>query len=76
MRTQGTDTSEPLIDEHEAAALIGVTASTMNSWRVKRVGPRFVRVGRLVRYRPSDVRSYIDEKLVHTSDQPGKRGGA
>lgn len=76
MKTQDRAANEPLIDEHEAAALIGVTASTMNGWRVRRVGPRFCRIGRLVRYQPSDVRAFVESRLVGTSDQPGKRGGA
>lgn len=70
MKTHQQPGPEPLIDEHEAAALIGVAPSTMNSWRVKRVGPRFVRVGRLVRYRPDDVRTFVESRLVGTSDQP------
>jgi predicted DNA-binding transcriptional regulator AlpA len=48
----GTD----LIDE---VMLAGVSRSTLQSWRYAGRGPRFIKLGRLVRYRNADIDSYL-----------------
>jgi predicted DNA-binding transcriptional regulator AlpA len=65
-----------LLNEREAAALLGLSPHTLNRWRVLRTGPSFTRVGRLVRYRESAIRSYIASRDVPTADQPVRKGGA
>ncbi len=51
----GTD----LIDEVELAVRLGVSRSTLQSWRYTARGPRFIKLGRLVRYRNADVDAYL-----------------
>ncbi len=56
-----------LYDEQSAAAYIGGSSSpistrTMQRWRVEGVGPTYVKLGRLVRYRISDLDKFIDER--------------
>lgn len=63
-----------LIDPIDAARYLGVSPSTLNSWRVKRVGPAFVKVGRMVRYAPDALRAFVDENTKKVA-QGGKRGG-
>ena len=41
---------ESLLDEQAAAAMIGCSAALMRKWRRLRQGPRYCKVGRLVRY--------------------------
>lgn len=48
-----------LIDEATLAARLGVSRSTLQSWRYARRGPRYIKLGRLVRYRNTDVDSYL-----------------
>lgn len=44
----------------EAAKLLGVSPRTMEGWRARDEGPRFVRVGpRAVRYKISDLEEYL-----------------
>lgn len=43
------------IDEPALAARLGVSRSTLQSWRYAGRGPRFIKLGRLVRYRSTDV---------------------
>ncbi len=45
--------------EKEVAKRLGQGLSTIQQWRGKGLGPRFVKVGRSVRYRESDIREYI-----------------
>ena len=50
----------------EVATRLGVSRFTVRSWRLKRVGPRFLKMGRAVRYRPEDVDEYERQALVET----------
>jgi len=45
----------------ETAAYLGVPSSTLHQWNHRGVGPRSFRVGRYRRYRPADVRHWLDE---------------
>lgn len=57
----------------EVAARLGVSRFTVRSWRLKGLGPRFLKMGRAVRYRPQDVDEYERQALVETraeSDHP------
>ena len=51
----GTD----LIDEVALAMRLGVSRSTLQSWRYAGRGPRFIKLGRLIRYRTIDVDAYL-----------------
>ena len=50
----------------EVAAHLGVSRFTVRSWRLKGLGPRFLKMGRAVRYRPEDVDEYERQALVET----------
>lgn len=50
-----------LVDDKEAAAILGVSRQTLANWRWKNCGPRTRRVGlRLVRYHRADLAAFID----------------
>ncbi len=52
-----------LLTEEQAAAVLGVKPRLMRDLRAqRRIG--FVRVGRLVRYRQSDLSAFVDEHAV------------
>ena len=53
----------------EDAARLGVSRFTVRSWRLKGVGPRFLKMGRAVRYRPEDVREYEQRVLVNPASR-------
>lgn len=48
-----------LIDEATLAARLGISRSTLQSWRYAKRGPRYIKLGRLVRYRKLDVDAYL-----------------
>jgi excisionase family DNA binding protein len=54
------------LTEVEVATRLGVSRFTVRSWRLKGVGPRFMKMGRAVRYRPQDVDEYERQALVET----------
>jgi excisionase family DNA binding protein len=54
----------------QAAELLTVSASTLEVWRYRRTGPRFVKIGRSVRYRQSDVEAFIEERVRASQQEP------
>ena len=65
LKHQSTD---PLFTPPEAAAYIGVTENTLSVWRcVGRYEIPFVKIGRLVRYKRSDIEAWIESRTRSTS---------
>ena len=52
---------QPLINEHEAAALLNVKVATLRRWRWAGKPPKFVKIGASVRYEPSELAKLISE---------------
>ena len=65
LKHQSTD---PLFTPPEAAAYIGVTENTLSVWRcVGRYEIPFIKVGRLVRYKRTDLEAWISSRTRLTS---------
>lgn len=56
--------SDPLLDELQAAKLLNLSTRTLQAWRVIGAGPAFVRAGRAIRYRHSDLLSWVKANTV------------
>jgi predicted DNA-binding transcriptional regulator AlpA len=50
---------EPLLQPKEAARILNVSISWLAKSRLSGTGPRFIKVGRAVRYLESSLREYI-----------------
>lgn len=61
----------PLLNETQAAELLGMTTSTLQQWRYYGYGPSYVKIGRSVRYRPEDLETFIKDNLKSPSDEIG-----
>lgn len=46
----------------EAAAYLGLQRTTLEAWRCRGGGPKFVKLGRSVRYRSSDLDTWIESR--------------
>jgi excisionase family DNA binding protein len=52
-----------LLTEQEAADLLTVSPGTLSVWRcTRRYALRFIKVGRAVRYRESDILAFIESR--------------
>ena len=65
-------TTEPLASPKELADYLGgaISVQTLYTWRKTGTGPKVMKVGRHLRYRPSDVEAWLaeqeqDERLPH-----------
>jgi hypothetical protein len=70
-------TSEPdaLLTEAQASQVLNLSVRTLQAWRGRGRGPCFVRAGRAVRYRPSDLSIWIKEQTVSPSGPAGEARG-
>ena len=51
--------ADELLDEPKLAARLAVSRATLQSWRYAGRGPRYIKIGRLIRYRVADVDAYL-----------------
>lgn len=59
-----TNDTQRLLTPEEAANILGVHPNTLNVWRAtKRYNLPYIKSGRLVRYRLSDVMKFIESRL-------------
>ena len=57
-----TNSLDGLLSEFDTARILRVTVSTIRRWRLNRQGPRYIKVGASVRYRPEDLKAYLDSR--------------
>ncbi len=60
---------KPLLDEDVAAEIIGTKPKTLQNWRYQGIGPKFIKIGRLVKYDPDDLQAYRDARRVASTSQ-------
>lgn len=56
--------TDKYLSMQELAERLDVPLMTVRQWNRKGTGPRYLRVGRHVRYRPSDVERWEESRLV------------
>ena len=67
---------EELLSDEELAAILEVAPKTPAQWRHRGVGPQYIKYGRIVRYRPSDVREYVNKHVVEPSRRKAAEAAA
>lgn len=62
-----------LLSPEELAASIKMSKKTLAKWRCNGRGPRYVRLGHAVRYRPQDVTEWLEAKVSQNSAEAADR---
>jgi len=65
------DTLE-ILNERQVEQTYGFTIPYLRKARRERRGPRFLKIGKLVRYRRADIESFL---TAHAVDTKGERNG-
>ena len=67
---------EGLVNETEAARILGLSAKTLRRWRWAGKPPQFYKIGDAVRYDPKELRDFIEAgRRTKTSGRfHGRRG--
>jgi excisionase family DNA binding protein len=62
------------LTERQVAEQLGLSVATLRAWRHRGKGPRFLRLGRSVRYLPSDVEDFVRASAVDTKADSSSDG--
>jgi hypothetical protein len=63
---------DPLLTVAQVSNIIGRSVHTLEKDRLDGGGPPYVKMGRLVRYRPADVRAYLAKRVRRSTADPGE----
>ena len=73
MITPFSDDSLILLTERQAAQLLGFTPRALQAWRRTGAGPRYIFISaRAVRYRRSDLSTWIDARVRKSTSDKGE----
>ncbi len=62
------------IDTPQAAEYLGgLKPNTLEGWRVQGIGPRYIKIGRLVRYSITDLDAYLEAQKRQSTSQKTER---
>jgi hypothetical protein len=63
------DNPQELLRTSGAAAISGLSVSTLNKLRCSGGGPAFLKRGRAVRYKPVDLKDWLDSRRVMSTSE-------
>jgi predicted DNA-binding transcriptional regulator AlpA len=55
-------TLEEHLTDHDVARITGLSVATVRRWRLLRQGPKYLKIGAAVRYRPADVSAWLESR--------------
>jgi predicted DNA-binding transcriptional regulator AlpA len=55
-----SNTLETLLNERDIARITGLSVASVRRWRLLRQGPKYVKIGSAVRYKPEDVSAWLE----------------
>jgi predicted DNA-binding transcriptional regulator AlpA len=56
------NTLENLLTERDVARITGMSLASIRRWRLLKQGPRYIKIGAAVRYRPEDLVGWLDSR--------------
>lgn len=65
-------TLETLLNEHDVARITGLSVASVRRWRLLRQGPKYLKIGASVRYKPEDVAAWIESRPSCGGQEPAE----
>jgi predicted DNA-binding transcriptional regulator AlpA len=59
------------LNENQAAEFLGVSVRTLQAWRVRGGGPRYIKIGRSVRYQRRELVAFQESHTVSSTTEAG-----
>jgi len=53
----------------QLAGVLGLKKNTLEGWRTQGRGPAFIKVGRAIRYRKTDIDDYLKNQTVRSTSE-------
>jgi len=66
-------TAATVVNETAAAQNLGLAVSTIQKLRLRGGGPKFLKLGRAVRYRVADLESWLDARVLGSTSEQASR---
>lgn len=57
-----TTSLEKLMTEHDVARVTGMSLASVRRWRLLRQGPKYLKIGAAVRYKPEDLTAWLEAR--------------
>lgn len=62
MQTTQFTAERGVLTDIELAHYLGVSIATVRKWRLRGKGPKWIKIGSLVRYRREDIGTFLDSR--------------
>ena len=53
---------ESLLNEYDVARLTALSVASVRRWRLLRQGPKYLKIGAAVRYKPEDISAWLESR--------------
>lgn len=53
---------EAFLNEHDVARITGLSVASVRRWRLLRQGPKYIKIGSAVRYKPGDIWAWLESR--------------
>jgi predicted DNA-binding transcriptional regulator AlpA len=53
---------ENLLNEYDVARITGLSVASVRRWRLLRQGPKYLKIGAAVRYKPEDIADWLKSR--------------
>ena len=51
-----------LLNEHDVARITDMSVASVRRWRLLRQGPKYIKIGAAVRYKPDDISTWLESR--------------
>jgi predicted DNA-binding transcriptional regulator AlpA len=55
-------TTSALLNERQVSEVLSISVASVRRWRLLRQGPKYVKIGAAVRYKPEEVAAWIESR--------------
>jgi predicted DNA-binding transcriptional regulator AlpA len=62
LQTAASSPIQPLFNEHDLARVTGLSVASVRRWRLLRQGPKYLKIGAAVRYKPEDIWAWLESR--------------
>lgn len=67
---------QELFNERDVARITGLSIASVRRWRIRRQGPRYLKIGAAVRYRPADLEMWLTSQATKAIDSTSREGAS
>jgi predicted DNA-binding transcriptional regulator AlpA len=60
---------ETFLKEEDIARITGLSLATVRRWRLRRQGPKYLKIGSAVRYKPEDLSAWLASRPIGGTDE-------